>query len=343
MDHRHQVILGVALLLTALRGLMLAEAPFFYQDEHALTAPPGRVVTLASVPNRSLTMWSLDQTRDPAVAHLVNLGLHLTVGVLVAAVVTPMAGSLVGLVAAVVMLLHPLNHQAVAYVTGRAELLTMVGILLAVSGLIRGGWGWLLCPVGILLAMTSKEMGAVVLPVLFVIMAWQRRAFPAPVLFLGGCLTGIGAMRALPVLLSWATMTPGAGGSELPWSEFVVRANGVIWQIQASLVTLSGFAIEHDAVTLPLWWLALSAAMTAAVGAGAVLAWRRQPIVAVALTWWLVALLPRLLIPTSEFSTERHLYVAQLGPAILLGLAAARWLRSQARVPVFIHPAGSPA
>src|SRR5512139_4117850 len=96
--------------------------------------------------HRPLTILSYAVNRQllgpgPAGVRAVNVLLHAAVSVLVAAVASAAGfGSSIGWVAAALFAVHPLHTEVVDIVTGRAELLSALFVLLALLTALRRGW-----------------------------------------------------------------------------------------------------------------------------------------------------------------------------------------------------------
>jgi len=123
--------------------------------------------------HRPLTILSYAVNRHllgpgPAGFHTVNVLLHAVVSVLVAAVASAAGlSSSIGWVAAALFAVHPLHTEVVDIVTGRAELLAALFVLLALlAALRRGRLHRPLTAVCFAAALLSKESAATFLPLL---------------------------------------------------------------------------------------------------------------------------------------------------------------------------------
>lgn len=328
MDQRHALISLLVVVLLTIAGYRVAvTVPWLYEDAHV-----GSSQLSLSIPGRGLTEWSLRATAgSPAVAHGANLALHLVAGLLVAWIAFVVAGPVASVLAAMTQLWHPLNSQAVWYVTGRSDLLMTIGVLAAVSAaLARRPWRWVGIALGLLVAALSKEVGVVGVPVvLLTLLAWRPTdlsSHAASALWIG---TGASIGGAWHTLASWVTLGPGVGGPDVPWTEFVVRQVGLLW---ALLLTIDprGFAIDHDALALTGPWLIGSALLTGLVATTTVIAWRRCRPIGWALAVVALSCVPRLMVPTNEFLAERQMYLPMAGLAILTGYLGAWWLSARA-------------
>lgn len=120
----------------------------------------------------------------PVVFHASNLILHALASVLAFLTLRRWLGAHWPAVAAAVLFtLHPTKTEAVAWISGRTELLLAIGVLLACHGMavrLRGNWraGVAIEALGTAVAYLSKE-GAVMLPAFALIEAWVALNRPA--------------------------------------------------------------------------------------------------------------------------------------------------------------------
>ena len=228
--------------------------------------------------------------------HVVNVGLAMVLGTTVARVLQHEQPLFVGAAAALVWGVHPLNTEAVSYVTGRSEQLTALWILLALWMWLRwsadGDWracvGAWVCTV---LGAFTKEV-AVVLPVAFLLMDWLvvRRVrwqahipsalgliafFGLRYEIYGDVISNVPAQRSLDVQL-WTTAE-------------------VIWRYVGLSVVPVGQSVFHDhPETGPS--LTSVTGMLGLVGVTGLALWKRHPVYSTA---WLLFLL--ILAPSSSF------------------------------------------
>lgn len=188
---------------------------------------------------------------DPLAWRLVNLTLHLTGGALVYVLVRMLAVAATGArsvtapsVAAGVFLLFPTSPEAVAWVSGRYDLLALVFMLATLALFLRSSrWNDRWSAAGLLTAacaLASKE-SAVLLPVLITAIAVARRA----------AQSGVGAGRVLLLGVRDAA----------PWIFLVAAYFGM-------RLAMFGSAIQVYAATSPLDALASGAWAGALTSAG---------------------------------------------------------------------------
>lgn len=140
------------LVLTVIANWPVLSAGQVYEDARTIQV---RDVPWRFGPSRILTgeSWAWPDS-DPG-RHLINLSTHLVNGTLVFA--------LGGLVASAIFLLHPIQSEAVGYLSSRADLFMTCGLLLTV--LLLPKRPWLACLAG-LVTMSCKESGVAVVGLL---------------------------------------------------------------------------------------------------------------------------------------------------------------------------------
>lgn len=343
---RHFLLVAVAALLANAPAL---DGAFVYDDRQYVVDNPvvrGEAPLWGSSlgdPDlalwRPLTVatWRAQWTDPPAPRPflVVNLALHVVTALLVVLVgrrlgLGPGAATVGGLLFAV----HPIHAEAVAWVTGRAELLAALGVLAAWWAHLdaRPGRAWLALPL-VLLAGLSKE-NALVAPALFAVAdlglarAGPLGAGPAqrPVPWVRLAALGLGAAGLFALRLA---VLPTALPVDGPYHETGVSgragvALSLVGQALRLLVLPWPLRIHYDRLeflgTQPLL-LALAGGLAVAV----VLLWRRERRAAVLLALIPVALLPVLhLLPMGEPFAERFLYLPSAPFCLAAGVLLAR-------------------
>jgi hypothetical protein len=274
----------------------------------------------------------------PGAYHAVNLLLHL-VNVLL---VFFLAKSFLGgerwpLVVAALFAVHPIGSEAVAGVVGLGDLLSAAFTLAAlrlhldVTGLERGARARAAAVLGLFAcALLSKET-AIVFPALVVwldltVLRGARAAGKGYAIYVGvmvALAAGFLAVRTLVIGGLNAGSPDGITFGRTMWMQADVLARYL--RLTAAPI---GLSVRHS-IPVPLSFFeprtVLSAAALAVVAGGALVAWRRAPIVTFGIGWFFIALLPVMnVIPLpGAMMGERFLYV----PAIGLFLALAATLR----------------
>jgi Flp pilus assembly protein TadD len=315
----------------------------------------GEVLLVYFRPLTALTYW-LDGflwQGNPGGFHLTNLLLHAVASILVLRVARCLLPIGPGpLLAGLLFAVHPVHVEAVAWVQGRVDLLSAVGVLLAVllgvAGAETGGPRRFLCwtasALAFLLALLAKEV-AVVAPLLTaVVLAGRRRQ--EGVQGVRACLPLFG-LQGIGLLLYFGLRTitlasPAAGllGSS-PIADRLLLALRVIPLYLRLLLLPVGLNPKHDVAPpsglLDAGVLLGAALLTGLTAAGFI--WRRRvPGLAPGLAWLALAWLPASnLLPIAGYVVaERYLYLPSAGLCIALAGAAAElmalWSRRRVAV-----------
>ena len=279
----------------------------------------------------------------------VNLLVHAVNALLVGALLrgfglrfalAPRVAGFAALVGATLFALHPVQTEAVTYVSGRSSSLSTLFALLALAAWLRGldspderRWRWISCGV-FALALGVKE-APVALPL--VMAAWlvatgaassiPRRLAPHLGLLLGAAL----------VLLAWPPYRV------LLLASLDARPVGLNLLIQVDAVTyLLGQLLRLDgmnadpalaAIVAPDAALWVRAALLLALAGTGLWLLRVRPAAGFAILWFFAWLLPtNSLLPRIDVVNDRQLYVALVGPAWLLGLVLAPLAVSRPRL-----------
>lgn len=241
--------------------------------------------------------------------------------------------------AALIFAVHPVQTEAVTYVSGRSmSLMTLfyLGSLMAYDyGTGRNQRLWLhgISPALFLLAMLTKE-AAVTLPA--ALLLWEacaregrepwgvlaRRQAPHWVL-----LVGIGA--ALVVHPSYRDLLTYGFGARGLHDNLLSQINGVAYLL-SRLVMVHRLNIDPELPVLTAWTplLAAEAALLLALVAMGVAILRKFPRLGFGILWFFLHLLPtNSIVPRLDIANERHLYLAACGIFLVVG-AGAEKLRS---------------
>ena len=275
--------------------------------------------------------------------HLTNLVLHALAVVLlytwirrILADVGPEADSrLPAFAGAAVFAVHPIQTEAVAYVSGRSEVMSAVWFIAALL-LARGAItsrsaarAALSLACGIL-ALASKET-ALALPVVLLAYDWLLRpgtdegrrrrlwAFLIPLLTLFAIA---GAYRFLAIKVV-------TNGFTVPILNALTQAI-VIWRYVGLLVWPFGQSIMHSVYRVtspvdPLAWIAV-AALVAVCALGFRLR-RSDPVMALGIIWFLAVLAPSSsVLPLREGMAEHRVYLASAGLFMTAASILQRWM-----------------
>jgi hypothetical protein len=285
----------------------------------------------------------------PGAFRAVNIGLHAANVLLLLALLTSLGRALgfdatraagAALLAATVFALHPVQTEAVTYVSGRSSSMAATACLAALSLWVHGlgrrnEVAWRVASViAFALALGIKEV-AVALPLVMALWLWL--AVPAPrqavarlaphfALLLGGAL----------VLLAWPSYR------HLFETSLATRGIGANLLVQAqAIVYLAGQLLRPGHLNAdPMLQIAPGATPAALAAVAALLAAaalavalrRRHPALAFGVLWFFAWLLPtNSLLARLDIVNDRQLYLALAGPAWVLGLAMLRFAPSRAR------------
>jgi len=268
----------------------------------------------------------------PRVFLATNLALHLVVSGLVFALARRRLRSLAAAaLAGAVFAVQPAHEAAVAYISGRSALLSTALLLVGLLVWEGATWrrpavAWVVCAL-FALATLARET-ALVFPLLVAIWESTRPEPPDP---LRRRLAPL-ALPAAAVVMALALVFASSGryrslaATSLALHEPLAA---LAENLRALPVALSlwvrpwALAIEHPPPPEGAIWTAAGAALAVALVTTAIWARRRAPWLALATGWVAVTLLPtHTLLARSEPVTERPLYLAWAGPALLLAAAA---------------------
>ena len=285
---------------------------------------------------------------DPVRHHATNLALVFLLTWLAARAFRSWLPAGAAAAAALLFAVHPVQTEAVAWVTGRSELLAALGALGAFLAAVRvargGGAIWFASAVlAVILGTWSKENALVVVPLFALFVLGRRQEFAGRALVRASSALALGAVVALGVRASvLGAFGPAAGervgaASLLDRLPLVVAALGehlrllfVPWPLSLERMSRPPVAWSDPAV-------GLGGVVIAAYGVLLVVAWRRSAWRFVAL-WPLAALLPVMhFIPIGEAVAERFLLLPSLGIAGLIAALGAA-LVSRAKLPAFVGP-----
>ncbi len=301
----------------------------------ALTARHGDVWVPA-------TWWSLQcdagvSGPEPGGFHRTNLVLHLLNVVLVFLLARRLGGgAFAATFASALFAVHPLNVEAVAWVTARKDVLMGAFLLGACLGWLSlsGRRRWLVTGVLGLLAMMAKP-AAVVLPGLLLLLSWWERqrdaaragAKPAP-WRANLVLPAVLVAAAIGVAIVTVDFSrTGEMGAPVPISagQRVLDAATGVGRYLARLAWPHNLAVRY-----PEAGLRLAAPAAAALGAlwlalTAFLAWRRgrAPLAALGWFWFLACLLPSIgLVQGGQLPMgDRYVYLGAIGLWVLGAVA----------------------
>ncbi|MEE3259148.1 MAG: tetratricopeptide repeat protein [Candidatus Latescibacterota bacterium] len=351
MDRDYGIALcALALALGLAYGASFGNG-FHYDDVHSIVENPhirslARIATFftdpstfSSMPERAMYRPVLLVTLALNYAwgayevvgyHVVNWLLHLGCAMLVYALGRALHGKRrAALVGALLFALHPLNAEAVNYISSRSESLAALFYLAALFCYIRWrqqgmGYCWLLSLMAFACAVLSKSV-AVVLPVALV--AYERWGRGRTSVVAGGLWLYHAAYWALVgayLLLArnWlgnSLEKPVRGLGE----QLATQAKAAIYYVQL-IVAPTQLSVEHP-FAVAHGWLDLPVVLALAGWAAAVWFALRRPQVLLVGCWLVLPLLPASLVPLNVLVNEHRLYL----PLAFLGLGLGWMLRER--------------
>ena len=323
------LVAGVALLATlpARHGGFVYDDQYYLVENPAVSGDASPWTTILGSDDQALwrpltvATWRLQWAEDLGAAGRMRLGnvlLHALTSVLVLLVARRLGlGPLGALAAALLFAAHPVHAEAVAWITGRSELLATL--------LVLAGW----------LAHLSPRRGGAALSAALVAAAClaKENALVAPALFLGtdlllrrpvrpGRLAAQAAACALVAVLHVVVAGRALPG-DAPFADTPLLARlGVSAQILGRALLLLAWP-QPLVVFRPrddfLGWHALPLAALLLAGALALASWRRERLAAACLALLPLSMLAVLnLVPIGATFAERFLYL----PSVLFCCAA---------------------
>jgi tetratricopeptide (TPR) repeat protein len=276
--------------------------------------------------------YTLNWLADPGPMgfHAVNVLLHLVnvalvwrlTGHLPAA--TPDSRLRTRVLATLLFAVHPIQTESVTYVSGRSMVLMasfgLAGLLAWLEAPARARPSlWRLAAFLLLTAAILTKEVAVALPLTLLLFRQEGRLARYVPLILAGL-----ALAALFGLFGYRHLFAEPAPRDLA-ANLLSEANAVYYLLGQ---LLRPWALNIDPVLPELsGWSLLSAAQAAGLAAAVAVAWRfrhSRPWLTFAVAWFVILLLPtHSLIPRLDLASERHLYLAGLGPFWLAGVALA--------------------
>jgi tetratricopeptide (TPR) repeat protein len=270
--------------------------------------------------------------------HLVNLLLH-AVFVMLAAVVLWRAFGRAGptVVCGLLLAVHPMFADSVAYVSGRTDVLCGIGLLAALLGLMRlrqrpDMRSVLLMWAGYAVALFSKETGALFILAAFVFaFAVRRRGRVERPIWVG--LAGLVVLLAGYLLLRVIVLGSvlGMRGPGNPVAQLFLALNGLGLALVRFVVPFSSSVFSWDAglMSRPTFWLIPAVAFL--VLPFLVKALRRSWLAEFGWLWAWLFLLP--VVALSGFGPSgRLLYIPGIGVVLVLGLLIQEWTKTKSQI-----------
>jgi tetratricopeptide (TPR) repeat protein len=266
------------------------------------------------------------------VFHLTNVLIHAASGVLVFWLLSRISRKpAVGVVAAVVFLVHPFGAEVVAWLNGRMMLLATLFALAALisldSYLLKPRW-WKVVLVLAFVVLTMCSKIRVGLPVLMVILPLARHAWPSRKWWAVWAASGVvtAAFVAFAVVTT-ATSEMFEGAAETMQGSRIARTVLVLaWYLQHYLVPVN-MSPWHPPEPLVLWshpGIPWAIGLLLLVAALAVWSWRYSRVGVLGLLWFLATVASTLpLVPSRDvMAADRYVYLPNIGLHWIVAAAA---------------------
>ena len=318
------IFLIACVLLTAWPILRVSQG--LYEDHTQMIALQGARPPLVVARGLArLSLWVQAQYQQTPVAIRV---FNLWLGVLVALAVGWLAHGL-GLTswpAIGVMLLHPLRTETMAQMSGRYELIAALGVVLACVCVARTrvtGWHLLGALSWLGLGWLGKETALVGVP-LVALTLWTMQARGLGRRF-GGRLVATTILVLIVAAVSqrhlgWTNAIHGLHAQD--W--FLVQSTAA-WRLLTMLIMPQHQTVDfdYDSLGLAIRIGAMMGLMCSVVGLCVL--WRMQRMLAYAVAWPLVTILPRLIIQTPKsYLNEHQMFLGLVGIALAVAYGHAR-------------------
>ncbi len=297
----------------------------------------------------------------PTVFHVSNILYHALTTLVVFRIVERLSGAFrAALLSALVFAAHPIQTEAVAYISGRRDILSTLFYLLGLLAFIRyrqSGRRWRLGAAGgaYLLALLSKEM-AITLPLMWLTYDLLRRLESRPGEPVGALLRRAGTSLARILRESWlfylaCFVAAGAASLYILLVDTQTSRPTVFWGGSLGMTLLTSARIIVHYIKLLLFpatlnadysynafpvtsswadlraWLALC--VLAFIALGLMRLASSCKVAAFGGIWFFVTLLPvSQIIPHHELMAEHYLYLPSVGVALLAGALLDRWART---------------
>ena len=294
---------------------------------------------------RPLTIFSffLEHTVagiNPLIYHLDNVLLHFLCSILCYLIFREIfkEGN-APFFAALIFAAHPVHTEAVAWVSGRAELLSaflsLVSILLFIRRPGHGSGYAVLAPTSYLLALLSKESAVVVIPLLVVyVLLFHHERYSGrmrPLKALSGLYPYLAVSAlyfALRAYALWGEMTPAGTNQTLyglgAYDRFLTMCQALYEYIRLGFLPFDFKAIyifppPASLIDMKVFSALLSVMLLVFAASGFI---RVSRPLLFAAAWFFIALIPvSNIIPIGVIMSERAMYMPSLGLCMILGHA----------------------
>lgn len=268
----------------------------------------------------------------PVGFHLFNIACHAANALMALALFRRWpgaAGNGAALIGALIFALHPVQTEAVTYISGRSVSLMAMFYLAAFLAWLhahetgREHWRTVAAPLLFAAALATKET-AWTLP--FALLLWEYART-------GAWRTA--AIRLLPLWLILAAALAVMAGlpgyrrlltfsleSRAPLDNLLTQIGGQFYLLQQWLLPMPNIDPDLPVVTDLNSTVAMQGLLLVGLLAAGIAALRRRPWLGLALLWFFLHLLPtNSLLPRLDVANDRQLYLAGLGPALIAAVA----------------------
>ena len=333
--------------LLALTGLVIVYGPhvwwaeWVYEDLAWIQAASTEVPDWWST-RRGLTrlawwtQWHLSPT--PVLFHAVSVGVHVVASMLVwqlARRVGVERGA--ASVALVVMALHPMTRETVAYAAQQGELVAAIGVLGACL-LAAGRWWrphvWMGIAGCIALGLAGKETAIVALALVPLII-WVRQVEGRPLWaarWLPAVLAAEVLVGGIRLVGGWVTVVNAgeAGGVRVGALEWLlVQSAAVVRSLWLLVVPIGPFTVDYDYDAVGRAWQWASLATLIGLAGGAWALRHRWPFEMACLVAMLIVIVPRLIVQTPRsYFNDHQAYLLVPSVALIAAGVYDRWRRT---------------
>jgi tetratricopeptide (TPR) repeat protein len=319
-------------LLAALAYLPSLAGPFQFDDYNVIVHYPTvhsweALLERAGSGVRAVlkASYALNWTLDPSPFgfHLVNIGLHAGNAVLlfsIGNILTKNRGA--ALAAALLFALHPMQTEAVTYISGRSSSMMATFYLGAMLWYLRGGH-WLGSSALFLLALATRET-AVTLPAALLLCELVRGTPPREIARRQAAhwlILGAGALVILFNQRYFDLVAYGFRGRG-PLDNLLTQVGGVSYLL-SRLLGLHGLNIDPALPVVTEWTpvLAFQAALFMALAGFGLANLRARPWLAFGILWFFLQLVPtNSIVPRLDVANDRQLYLACWGLFLALAI-----------------------
>jgi tetratricopeptide (TPR) repeat protein len=235
--------------------------------------------------------------------HLANVAIHAANACLIFALLAKGTARFAALTTALIFALHPVQTEAVTYVTGRSVSLSALFVLVS---LVLAGW---LSSAAFASAILVKETAVMAAAPLLL----RKRAIGPLVVLLGAALIA-GASPWYRHLLAVSLQT------RTIRENLMTQAHAVVY-LMGQLVRFDRLNADPKLPEMSAWSgpLVADAAFIVGLIALGFALWKRRPAIGLPILWFFLWLLPtNSILPRLDVANDRQVYLAMAGPAWLV-------------------------